>query len=457
MARYRRTKQRRQDSQSIAGTAVNTRILCILQCMMLYVLATVHPAVTATGDAQAGKAIYERSCVGCHGSTGQGGRMAAMSAVPPRNLTDQAYMGTRSDQQLFDVISKGGAATGLSAAMTAFGSQLSEQQIWDTVTYVRTLAAGSETATQVPSSTSSTASAPATDLVMARLRLSIWPEYDDPRVLIMLRGEMTPRQAFPASITLPIPKGAEIIGAGMISEQNELLLHPHQVLPGDTQDTLQLNLPVPRFFVEFYYNPFTTSGAEKRFVYPAPTTYPIELFEVDIQQPLKATAFTLDPAPMERMTDNQGFTYHQLTYRDVGKGQSQIFTIAYIKTVTTPSVSKQQPTPQPTEKARTRSDNTLVVLSILAGAILLFAGCAWLIQRSQRQHMPTTTAPAPSVPMSDTLLALLRDDAQPQETARADVPPMLPQTKAINFCANCGRKLLPDDRFCSGCGKPIKR
>jgi mono/diheme cytochrome c family protein len=457
MARYRRTKQRRPDSQSIAGTAVNTRILCILQCMMLYVLATVHPAVTATGDAQAGKAIYERSCVGCHGSTGQGGRMAAMSAVPPRNLADQAYMGTRSDQQLFDVISKGGAATGLSAAMTAFGSQLSEQQIWDTVTYVRTLAAGSETATQVPSSTSSTASAPTTDLVMARLRLSIWPEYDDPRVLIMLRGEMTPRQAFPASITLPIPKGAEIIGAGMISEQNELLLHPHQVLPGDTQDTLQLNLPVPRFFVEFYYNPFTTSGAEKRFVYPAPTTYPIELFEVDIQQPLKATAFTLDPAPMERMTDNQGFTYHQFTYRDVGKGQSQIFTIAYIKTVTTPSVSKQQPTPQPTEKARTRSDNTLVVLSILAGAILLFAGCAWLIQRSQRQHMPTTTAPAPSVPMSDTLLALLRDDAQPQETARADVPPMLSQTKAINFCANCGRKLLPDDRFCSECGKPIKR
>jgi hypothetical protein len=383
--------------------------------------------------------------------------MAAMLTVPPRNLANQAYMGTRSDQQLFDVISKGGAATGLSPAMTAFGSQLSEQQIWDTVAYVRTLAAGSETAAQVPSSTSSQASAPAADLIMARLRLSIWPEYDDPRVLIMLRGEMTPRQAFPASITLPIPKGAEIIGAGMISEQNELLLHPHQVLPGDAYDTLQLNLPVPRFFVEFYYNPFTTSGSEKHFAYPAPTTYPIELFEVDVQQPLKATAFTLDPTPMEHMTDNQGFTYHQFTYRDVGKGQSQTFTVAYTKTAPTPSVAKQQPIPQPTERARARSDNTLVALSIFAGAILLFAGCAWLMQRSQPQHMPTTTAPAPSVSMSDTLLALVRDDAQPQETESADVPPMLPQTRVINFCASCGRKLLPDDRFCSGCGKPIKR
>jgi hypothetical protein len=109
---------------------------------------------------------------------------------------------------------------------------------------------------------------------MARLRLSIWPEYDDPRVLIMLRGEMTPRQAFPASITLPIPKGPEIIGAGMISEQNELLLHPHQVLPGDTQDSLQLNLPVPRFFVEFYYNPFTTRRPAKRFICIAPRPIP---------------------------------------------------------------------------------------------------------------------------------------------------------------------------------------
>jgi hypothetical protein len=79
------------------------------------------------------------------------------------------------------------------------------------------------------------------------------------------------------------------------------------------------------------------------------------------------------------------------------------------------------------------------------------------MQRSQGQHMPTTTASAPSVSMSDTLLALLRDDAQPQETESADVPAILPQTRVINFCANCGRKLLPDDRFCSGCGKPVKR
>ena len=447
--------QRKLAGLSVEGAFVKARMLCLFPLMMLYILATGHPAASISGDIQAGKATYARLCVGCHGPTGQGGRMATTLAVLPRNLADQAYMGTRSDQQLFDIISQGGHAAGLSPIMMAFGNQLNEQQIWDTVAYVRTLAAGPSTPAQTSSDTPANTSIPAVDLVMARLRLSIWPEYDDPRVLIMLRGEMTPRQAFPASITLPIPKGAEIIGAGMISEQNELLLHPHQVLPGDTQDSLQLNLPVPRFFVEFYYNPFPTSGIEKRFVYPTPTTYPIEVFEVDIQQPLKATNFALDPSPMERLTDNQGFTYHQFIYRDVGKGQNPTFTISYTKTVPTPSVPKPQPTPERTEKERPRTDHTLVSLGILAGAILLFAGWAWLVRGSQRRPRSATAPSSQSVSMSDTLLALLQEDVQTHITANTSPTPQ--QTRMINFCAHCGRKLLSDDRFCSGCGKPIKR
>jgi len=440
----------------IEGADVKAHMLCMLLLITLSVLTTVHPAATATGDVQAGKAIYERLCMNCHGPTGQGGRMAAMLAVPPRNLADQAYMSTRSDQQLFAVISQGGTAVGLSAAMTAFGNQLAEQQLWDTVAYVRTLAVASSTTSASPLSTTPSAESPAVaNLVMARLRLSIWPEYDDSRVLIMWRGEMAPRQAFPTHITLPLPKGAEIVGAGMISEQNELLHHPYEVLPGDTQDSLQLNLPVPRFFLEFYYGPFTASGAEKRFTYTMPTPYPIEVLEVDIQQPLKATNFTLDPAPMERLTDNQGFTYHQFAYRDIGADQPQTFTISYTKTVPTPSVPKQQPAPQRPRNVRQLSGNVLVSLSILAGAILIFAGWAWLLRGSQSRHIPVASSAPRPTPTPSAFLALLQEDVQRQETT--DATPVQLQTRVVNFCAHCGHNLLSDDRFCSGCGKPIKR
>jgi mono/diheme cytochrome c family protein len=419
-------------------------------------MTTVQPAATATGDVQAGKAIYERLCMSCHGPTGQGGRMAGTLAVRPRNLADQAYMSMRSDQQLFAVISQGGAATGLSAAMTAFGNQLAEQQIWDTVAYVRTLAVASSPSSASPlSATPSLGSASEANLVMARLRLSIWPEYDDPRVLIMWRGEMAPHQAFPAHITFPLPKGAEIVGAGMISDQNELLRHPYEILPGDTHDSLQLNLPVPRFFLEFYYNPFTASGAEKRFTYAMPTPYPIEGLEVDIQQPLKASNFTLDPIPMEHLTDQQGFTYHQFAYRDIAAGQPQTFTISYTKTVLTPSVPKQQPAPQRPRNVRLLSGNVLISLSILVGASIVFAGWAWLLRGSQPRHVPVTSSVPQPTPTPSEFLALLQEDAQLQDIT--DATSVQPQTSIVNFCAHCGHTLLLADHFCSGCGKPIQR
>src|SRR5437667_5719402 len=123
-------------------------MLFLFPLMMLYTLATGHLAASSTGDIQAGKATYTRLCVGCHRPTGQGGRMATTLAVPPRNLAEQAYMATRSYQQLCDIISQGSSTTGLPPIMMAFGNQLNEQQIWDIVAYVRTLAAGPSTPTQ---------------------------------------------------------------------------------------------------------------------------------------------------------------------------------------------------------------------------------------------------------------------------------------------------------------------
>ena len=241
----------------------------------------------------------------------------------------------------------------------------------------------------------------------------------------------------------------------MISEQDELLVHPHQVLPGDTQDSLQLHLPAPRFFLEFYYNPFPASGIEKRFTYTASIAYPIAVFEVDIQQPLQASNFTLDPPPMERLTDNRGFTYYQFVTRDMRQGQTQTFTISYTKTTTSPSVPKQPPVPQRPGQRGPLSDNRPLALGILAGAIVLFAGWAWLLHDPRRQRASVTASAPQATATLSTLFALVQEHGETQETTVAMPPQAHP--REINFCAHCGRKLLPDDRFCAGCGRPIKR
>jgi cytochrome c oxidase cbb3-type subunit 2/cytochrome c oxidase cbb3-type subunit I/II len=88
-----------------------------------------HAAVAAS-DPVRGKVIYEKNCQGCHGKTGAG----VGGATP--NLTDSKRMSGVTDQYLFDVVTQGRPGTG----MPGWGATLSEQDRWNVVGYLRTLA-----------------------------------------------------------------------------------------------------------------------------------------------------------------------------------------------------------------------------------------------------------------------------------------------------------------------------
>ncbi|RMF93832.1 MAG: cytochrome c [Nitrospinota bacterium] len=114
--------------------------LCLVVIFALGILA---PMVgeAAEGNAEAGKKIYQQFCASCHGASGRGDGPAAAALNPkPRNFTDKELMSQKSDERLFNVIKKGGAANGLSPVMPPWGASLKDSQIWDLIAYIRTLA-----------------------------------------------------------------------------------------------------------------------------------------------------------------------------------------------------------------------------------------------------------------------------------------------------------------------------
>jgi mono/diheme cytochrome c family protein len=87
------------------------------------------------GSAADGKKIYQDRCVLCHGADGKGDGAAAAGLNPkPRNHTDGAYMNSRTNEQLLQVIHDG------KGAMPAWGSVLSEQEMHAVLRYVRSIA-----------------------------------------------------------------------------------------------------------------------------------------------------------------------------------------------------------------------------------------------------------------------------------------------------------------------------
>jgi mono/diheme cytochrome c family protein len=86
--------------------------------------------------AAAGKVIYTDNCATCHGDAGKGdGPGGASLKVKPADLAEVAA--NDPDDRIFWVINVGGETAGYSADMKAWKDQLSQDEIWQTVTYIR--------------------------------------------------------------------------------------------------------------------------------------------------------------------------------------------------------------------------------------------------------------------------------------------------------------------------------
>jgi mono/diheme cytochrome c family protein len=84
--------------------------------------------------ASQGAEVYKVYCASCHGETGLGDGVASMSLVPaPKNLVELQSM--VEDDYLFWRISTGKNGT----AMVAWRGILTDEQIWQVVSFIRTL------------------------------------------------------------------------------------------------------------------------------------------------------------------------------------------------------------------------------------------------------------------------------------------------------------------------------
>lgn len=85
-------------------------------------------------DVVSGRVIYSTICIRCHGTDGKGN--GQMKFTPPvADLTSPAVQG-KLDARLFKSVHDGRPNT----AMGAWREALSDDEIWDALAYIRTLA-----------------------------------------------------------------------------------------------------------------------------------------------------------------------------------------------------------------------------------------------------------------------------------------------------------------------------
>ncbi|MFV1988503.1 MAG: zinc ribbon domain-containing protein, partial [Gemmatimonadota bacterium] len=267
------------------------------------------------------------------------------------------------------------------------------------------------------------------DTRIATMRVEVWPEYDDPRVLVMYRGTMAADQTLPTDFAFIVPSGAQVHMAGAIDTNGG---HVHALFQendrGDGTKEIFYRLEHPQFYMEFYYDPLT--GAEQReFSYPLVSPFPIEDLKVSVQQPLRATGFGVSPPTSDVVQDQQGFSYYVVSSGPVPAGEESSVSVAYRKTDRETSVAGNQAGGEvPQSQSRTMT-------GILIGAVIILLGVVGYGLFASSRRKRARTGPG-------------------RKTAARPASAHTRQAggRSSRFCSQCGAEIDETDRFCNSCG-----
>jgi mono/diheme cytochrome c family protein len=97
-----------------------------------------NPVASSPESIKAGQAAFQKNCRFCHGANAKGNGPMAPEGTHPSDLTDAKWDRGDSDGEIFVVIRDG---AGPKFDMKGYKSKMTETDIWNVVTYLRSLQA----------------------------------------------------------------------------------------------------------------------------------------------------------------------------------------------------------------------------------------------------------------------------------------------------------------------------
>lgn len=260
------------------------------------------------------------------------------------------------------------------------------------------------------------------------LKISIWPEFDQPTVLVLYDGVLADTSNLPRAISVLIPADAQLFVTTWYNPDGTLA--PEQPAQQTKQDDgytrVTFIVTQPKFRVEYYHDALR-GKPDKTFDFAFKSLGAVDALTLEIQEPLRATNFAVTPAPSSSRTDQDGFKYWVQNYTNLAAGQVITAQVKYTKTdphpsVIVPAIASPVPTQSP---AASESSNWLLILVLVAMGMAVLVGVFVWQQRAR-------VAPHAS--------------ASRGKVSRRD------KRRARVFCPQCGHALSTTDNFCPQCG-----
>jgi len=273
--------------------------------------------------------------------------------------------------------------------------------------------------------------------VIATLAVDIWPEHDDPRLLVIYRGTLNAAAVLPQTLTFTIPPGAQVNAAAHRGDDGQLFTSSHQY--HQEPDRLLVSFTIPTRGFQFEYYVVGISPPPQR-AFALDLVFPlvIEDLRVSVEQPLRSSAFALTPSAAETAVTPTGFTHHLYNAGRWPAGKAWRVQAAYRKEDANPSIARTVGASAPRPAAPRAAGPPSWLWMVGGGLAVVLAGLGvWFLRRGGTTGRSGTrgAAGAPS-------------GQAPQGGGRG-------QEAGRVYCSHCGARARPRDSYCGKCGRPL--
>ena len=153
---------------------------------------------------------------------------------------------------------------------------------------------------------------------LATLRVGLWPEFDQPELLVIYWGELAPT-SYPATLTLRIPEAVEpFVVAAQSSPDGNVDEVTYDSTIEDGWRLVTFVTGGPGFQLEYYVS-LDADGTQRTPTFTWPGDYPVQSLAIELQQPPHATDLrTIPELPASEVRQEDNLTYHGGTFGPLG-------------------------------------------------------------------------------------------------------------------------------------------
>lgn len=236
------------------------------------------------------------------------------------------------------------------------------------------------------------------NLSIGRMKVAIMPEYDDPSVLVIYDGRFEESASYPIRTSFLIPKGSVISDACSLSHEGQHFCQLYKTTNKGIYDEVSLMLPYPNFYLSFHTPQLDVKTEKKEIDYRIKVNHPVKTMEVELQQPLRSSSFSITPPENAQLTQKEASIsvikgFNQVVYRLDGviAEREILFKVNYLKSDPKPSVdikySSMKETLSKGKSYESQRNIKTILYALFGTGILAILGIAvWRIRSRRKQE-----------------------------------------------------------------------